>query len=705
MKLNPSLLWLAAWVALGGCAEPGVPHDESATPAPIHLPWHLPPQAPRLSALNVGCTSLSTRVQRPVRCSAQAMDQNGEPMTTAYTWLSSDASLASVSASGWVTPLASGSVTVRASATANSITLTREVSLSIDPAGEPTVHDVSVSSSETWRAEDNPHLVRGPLEVGGASNPTLTLEPGTIVLFAPDAELRVTHGALRASGSVDGPILLRAEQEAASRGSWRGVVLADPSVTSQLDFVQLEQCGATTGEGACLSVRQGGVPVLHHVTVRGSGSAGVQLADDGSAFGAGSMDLSVRDSQEVALRMGANTAGTLPTLGQMTGNGVNAVEVRGTVSDTQTWPAIAIPYLVSGSLYVQGPRAPTLTVAAGNQLTFRSGTGLYVGLDQPGALGVNATGASPVLFTSAEPGALPGAWKGVSLHGQGGSGSRLSNVVIELAGQPLGTEEAASLVIHGAGEDAPLLEDVVLRQGSAVGLLMAGGTPGGLKAGSHGLSIQHMADHPIVLEAEQVQTLPADTSFSENAVGTVAIRASTVLTSQTWPRLGEPYLLEGTVQVGGRADTYGPVLKLLPGTELRFAPEAGLVMGPNGSSGGLSAVGTPEEPILFGPDPDTSSRVPWLGLTFWFAPVSTLSYAVITGGGMPELAAHGNLNVLRELGAFVTHTTLRGSAGCGATLSRGQDSRGSPVLTDFTYPGYHNTFLDNAGGAQCATTP
>jgi hypothetical protein len=60
----------------------------------------------------------------------------------------------------------------------------------------------------------------------------------------------------------------------------------------------------------------------------------------------------------------------------------------------------------------------------------------------------------------------------------------------------------------------------------------------------------------------------------------------------------------------------------------------------------------------------------------------------------------GNLNLYKEQGGIVTHSTFSDSSTCGIMVSTSSGSTG-PVTTDFTLPAYGNTFLDNTTAPQC----
>jgi hypothetical protein len=93
-----------------------------------------------------------------------------------------------------------------------------------------TLHSGIITASETWRASDNPHVVRGNVLVRGAGNPVLTLEPGVQVRFEQAASLTVGDGAggqgmLRAEGTAAQPILFTSNAGQPQPGDWQGLAL------------------------------------------------------------------------------------------------------------------------------------------------------------------------------------------------------------------------------------------------------------------------------------------------------------------------------------------------------------------------------------------------------------------------------------------------------------------------------------------------
>ncbi|WP_309890697.1 hypothetical protein [Archangium sp.] len=682
MKLKKASLCFSALLVLGGCDSD-----------------------PKFSAVTVTCEPATVPATRPSRCTANATDQDGEPFAVSgYTWTSNDVSVAKVDSTGKVTTFTPGTVTLNASATVDGITHQGQATVTVTNEAQPTRHTTPITANETWREDENPHVVTGSIEVGGASAATLMLEPGVRIRFDLDSEIRVTQGALRAMGTEEAPIRMDANQSPPIKGHWRGVAFTAQGSASELNHVTMSHCGRDAGERACIAMKNQATPVLRNVTVRNSDNFGVRAADDGSGFGTGSTLLSVSDSEGYAVVIGANQVGTLPTGGSFTGNGQDAIEIQGTVSRSQTWPNLGIPYVVSAMVQVQGPTNPTLTLSAGTVLRFDPTFALYVGDTAPGGLVVDGTAASPVLLTANSPSPQPAHWGGVHLWSQTSNTTRLSHATIEYAGAEgrIGSG-FGSLTVYGnkaGGGARPVINNVVIRQSGDAGIHLK--DDGAFGPGSTALSVLDNFGPAIFMQANYVGTLPSGITSSGNGNNAVVVSSGDVLTTQTWPNLGANlyYELTATVNVGSASN---PTLTLRPGTEVRFGIGDEFQIGAKGQPGALMAVGTTTAPIRFRPSALSPTSGHWRGLHFWQASGSKLDNVIVTHAGLTGSSGFGtgNVNVHQEMGGFISNSTFSDSSGCGISRSNGSYTGSTSVTTDFTLPAYNNTFTGNAGGAQC----
>jgi hypothetical protein len=477
---------------------------------------------------------------------------------------------------------------------------------------------------------------------------------------------------------------------------------------STLEHVTVSGCGAAGGEGACVSVREQAAPVLRDVSVRESGSVGVLLADDGSAFGAGSARLSVSGSAGYAVRLGASRADSFPVGGAFTGNSPNAVELNGHVSRTQTWPNPGVPFVIPAPMNVENPvSAVTLTISAGTQLRFGANAKLVVGnLAPESILKVDGTADAPVLFTADAAKPTPGHWRGVHVQTNPSNAGHIHHAIFEYAGAEAAPGERltgnGNLNIYRGEPDVEpasfVLSDVVARRGKGAGIGMFIQVHFG--EGSARITSTENGSYPLIVGAFAMASIPTDVNLRGNTLDMVVVDGGIITTNQTWPSLGLPYLIAEDVYVGYLNN---PTLTLPPGTELRFQAGKALVVGHgDGRPGILLAQGTAAAPIRFVPDVLPASRGYWKGLHFWVADGSRLDHVLVTHGGSfdrsyPEsgTTGSGNVTVHREIGPFITNSTFREAIGNAICVSDGRMAGSTRVDTQFFDPKFNNTAVDN----------
>ena len=675
MRIHKTLLGLSALMLLGGCPTPPEP------PPP-------PPPAPQLTTLEVKCnnaTEATVLTGESVQCTATAKDQNGgtlEASAVSVQWTSESPNIAKVGQTGTVTAEAVGSAVIKAAATYKEVTKEGTARVTVNKA--PVVHTSNITGAETWQATDNPHLVKGALEVTG----TLTLAEGVEVRFDQGAGLRVTLGALKAPGTSANPIRLVSSQSSPTKGHWNGVVFSTAGSDSVLSYVTLSHCGRDPGNGGCLVLRNQATPVLRNVSVQNSGSVGVVVADDGG-FGTDSTAISISDSERYAMSIHANRADALPAVFTFMNNG-GGIELHGDVSRSLTWPNLGTPLVVNGPIKVEGEGQPTLTLPGGTVVRFEANAGLFVGDDLPGALKANGTASMPILFTAHSSNPTPGHWKGVHLR-RNDLGSSLTHATIEYAGaaDDFGT---GNLNLYGNSSLLGLrfhINNLTVQKGKEYGVFATNNSA--FSEDSTNLIARDNGSYPLALDANLVSTIPATITFNGNGRNAVEILGGQVRTTQEWPNLGIPYVVTNDIHVG--SDTK-PELIVAAGTELRFAKDRGLHVG-DYFPGVLLTLGSTTTPTRFVADAPAGTKGHWSGLHFWDAQNSSLKRVVVSGAGAGTPAT-GNVNIHNEFGPFMSFVTFSDSSSCGIVTSTG-------VTTDHTVPDYNNTFTNNTGAAQCST--
>lgn len=85
-----------------------------------------------------------------------------------------------------------------------------------------------ISTSQTWNPSGSPYIINGTVQIYGSNNPVLTIEPGTDIRFAANAELNIgnpsssnSRGGIVASGSIEQPIVFTADTDDPVAGYWK----------------------------------------------------------------------------------------------------------------------------------------------------------------------------------------------------------------------------------------------------------------------------------------------------------------------------------------------------------------------------------------------------------------------------------------------------------------------------------------------------
>ncbi|WP_224369840.1 Ig-like domain-containing protein [Hyalangium versicolor] len=405
----------------------------------------------------------------------------------------------------------------------------------------------------------------------------------------------------------------------------------------------------------------------------------------------------------------------------LTASAAQSTVHQGVISSNQTWRASENPHLVKGTVTVKGSTNPVLTLEEGTLVRFEQGAQLIIGDDNDGAGTLHAEGSpfAPILLTADSDSPQPGYWQGISVTGQAAQGTVLSNVTIEYAGgvipnagdlEDLLKTLAAGLRVTGGDDETGTLRpvtvrDVTIQKSQNHGVLLTGA---GLKNDSARLTVLDTAGVAVRATANEVGTLPDDSSLQGNTTNAVQILEGPVTTSQTWPNLGVPYQLITTLDLGLAigltvASPSAPTLTLSPGTEFQMPAEGYISIGAQDENGALvpgklKAEGSAQAPIRFVPASASPTKGFWSGLFFYGPSGSALDYVTVTHAGLPlyGFMGGGNINVFSSMGFFVNHSTLSDSSGCGVAIDVS-----SGLVVDLSMPSLGNVFTNNDGEAQC----
>ena len=294
-----------------------------------------------------------------------------------------------------------------------------------------TVHHAggTITAPETWSGTalhliDGDLLVEAPVTIERCA--TIQVTAGKSIELRPSGTLQPPAGDTSASEVTFRPLTTAWSRIRINGGSF---LLDGASISG----AGLQAPGALTLEAGTL--------LFQGLTI--SGSTGIGLDVTGGTLD-GSTNLLITGGGAAPVTLPAEQVGSLPT-GSYTGNAIDeiAVPTGGTVTSTQTWKNLGVPYHFTAAAYIKVAATTgvaVLTIDPGTTLAFDKGAGLEI---EPmigkttaasGALHAVGTMNQPIVFTSAAALPAPGDWQGIYFGGLIDSQTQLSQVRIAYAG-------------------------------------------------------------------------------------------------------------------------------------------------------------------------------------------------------------------------------------------------------------------------------
>jgi hypothetical protein len=304
----------------------------------------------------------------------------------------------------------------------------------------PEEHHASgaITTAQTWGG-NRVHILDGDVTIEAAVTiehcARIEVPAGGSIELRPSGTLQPPAGDTSPSGITFGP-----KTTAWSRVRINGGAFLLNGAT--IEGAGLQAPAALTIEGGTLS--------FQGLTIQGA--TGLGLLVTGGTL-AGSSDLVIAGAGASAVSIPAQQVGTLP-LGGYTGNAHDEILVPtgGTVSTSQTWRDLGVPYHLTGGGYLKVAGASAvavLTIAPGTTLAFDPGAGVQIdpAVQKTGAASgaLHAVGlaAQPIVFTSAATTPASGDWEGLFFGGALDPSTQLDQVHIAYAGGPGGGDLAS----------------------------------------------------------------------------------------------------------------------------------------------------------------------------------------------------------------------------------------------------------------------
>lgn len=112
----------------------------------------------------------------------------------------------------------------------------------------------TVTASSSWRNPGVPYRINGTVAIGGASQPVVTIDPGTTISFAQNSGISIGEnlepGALKADASGGQRIVFTSLTGAPSRGDWAYLYFYPTAIMNQCKLVNCRIAyGGRNGDG------------------------------------------------------------------------------------------------------------------------------------------------------------------------------------------------------------------------------------------------------------------------------------------------------------------------------------------------------------------------------------------------------------------------------------------------------------------------
>ena len=347
----------------------------------------------------------------------------------------------------------------------------------------------------------------------------------------------------------------------------------------------------------------------------------------------------------------------------------------GDITADETWDAQHI-HIVEGDISIYNNAV--VTIEAGATVKIDAGCFIYVGSDGPGGLVAVGDASHRITFTANSAAPTAGFWGAIWFDIYAFNTSELNYCNIEYAGYDSGLSEGDGAVIiegdSGSGTSVKVANCNIRFTGAsgsgAFGILVCRG--GSFVSGSSGNTISDSDGYPIYIDARFTHTLESGT-YTGNGIDRILIDTYYEVTdSGTWINPGVPYEIDGSLRVEGASS---PTLTLTAGSTLLFTNGGELLVGYN-DYGGLNAVGTSSEPIIFSSAAAVPSPGDWVGVYFDALTLagSTMEYCIVEYAGYDSGWGEGDGGIMIEgdsgsgTSVKVANCTIRniGAGGSGA---------------------------------------
>lgn len=344
-----------------------------------------------------------------------------------------------------------------------------------------------IDQNVRWEKQSCPYYIHGAILIGGLEESTLTIAPGTTLLFGNYhpaihvGEYQTTQalkGALIAEGTAEEKIIFSSASETPAPGDWHGInFYKGAGLNSSLKHCEINYAGTDYETAAAISISRSRVSI-ENCRIANAGGNGIIMDKYGyfNSFrnneidGPGSYPLNLHTTAVGMIGEGNRILHTEKPV-YLGASSLPAGEIL--------WRALDVPYLVyhihEGPLDVGREGANTvLTIEPGTTIKFLERTGFRVGLNGNGTLIAAGTPEKPIIITSgAEEGSeAPGDWHGMEIYYYTGQGTIFDYCQISYGGS-----RHANIYVTKTDDGLPVISNCTISHSAYDGIYIFEASP------------------------------------------------------------------------------------------------------------------------------------------------------------------------------------------------------------------------------------
>ena len=503
-----------------------------------------------------------------------------------------------------------------------------EASTFSDAYGSEVESEVTISANSCVRVEQD-------IAVAG-SEAALNISEGVTLEFAENTGLEVYNSAaLVVDGTADSKVTFTGTTQ--QKGWWGGIAIWDSTRSAnKIKHAVIEYGGNTnwstpkSAKPSNLQLKKGGHGsngpldlAVEQTTIRHSAARGMYVRE--------TVDLTSFDGNEFTDNADEDASVHPANVGDLRSSSTwsSPVVIRnGELQGSQpTWPALEVPYRVTGNLAVLGEETE-LTIAGGGTYKFTEGKGLEV--YNSAIFVVDGSSDSKVTFTGTSE--EKGWWGGIAIWDSARSANRITHAIIEYAGDPDWSApknaQPSNLQLKkgGHGSNGPLdlaVEQTTIRQSATLGMHARSSVD---LSSFDGNTFSDNAEAAASIHPENIDNLGTSTTWNSP----VDVRSGELTGEQvTWPALEVSYHIQGDIAVLGEETQ----LTVAAGGTYEFTENTGMEVYDNAA---LVVDGASDNKVTF--TGTTREKGWWGGIAIWNSTRSAnrITHATISHGGDPN---------------------------------------------------------------------